>query len=52
MDETLMEVDYFQYCPQCKDYKTDSTKDPCNECLGQGYNYNSSKPINFKEKEE
>ena len=52
MNEIQMEVDFEKYCKQCKDYKTDETKDPCNECLGQGYNYNSSKPINFKEKEK
>lgn len=52
MDETQMEVDFEKYCPRCKDYKTPEVKDPCNECLGQGYNYNSSKPIIFKEKEE
>ena len=52
MDETLMEVDFDTYCSKCEYEKLNEVKDPCNECLGQGYNYNSSKPIKFKEKEK
>lgn len=46
------EVNFRLYCPKCKYYPLGSTDDPCNECLGQGWNEDSHKPINWKEKEK
>lgn len=43
------EVYYDEYCYICKYKNTEETEDPCNECLTQPYNFDSHKPINFKE---
>lgn len=45
------EVDFRVYCPKCQHYALKETEEPCNECLSQGFNYGSKKPINYKEKE-
>jgi len=45
------EVDFRVYCPKCQHYPLKETEEPCNECLMQGFNYGSKKPINYKEKE-
>lgn len=51
MEITTKEV-YFQvYCPKCKYHNTPETEEPCNECLSNGFNYDSHKPVNFKHKE-
>lgn len=42
------EVLFGQYCQKCKNRRVAETEDPCNECLTQGFNYNSNKPINFE----
>lgn len=47
----VKEVNFRLYCPKCKYYPLGSTDDPCNECLGQPWNENSHKPINYKEKD-
>ena len=47
----IKEVDYRVYCPMCANYNLKETEEPCNECLMQGFNYGSHKPINYKEKE-
>lgn len=51
MDEQTKEVRFDIYCKQCVHESSPEQKDPCNECLTQPYNYDSHKPINFKEKE-
>lgn len=43
------EVYYDEWCDKCTNKKTKETDDPCNECLTQGWNEFSHKPINFKE---
>lgn len=43
------EVYYHKYCPKCLYSETPEEEDPCDECLSQGWNENSHKPINFKE---
>ena len=43
-------VDFDKYCMNCKYWTTESTEDPCNECLTNPANIDSHKPINFKEK--
>lgn len=45
----IKEVYYKDYCKKCKYVKLKEHEDPCNDCLGQPYNYNSHKPIHFKE---
>lgn len=44
------EVDFFTYCPKCKNAQKDGTEEPCNECLTCGFRLNTRKPINFEEK--
>lgn len=48
-DIRQFEVDFNTYCKLCKHKDVLETDDPCNECLEQGYNYNTSKPVNYKE---
>ena len=43
-------VDFDKYCPNCKHWTTESTEDPCNECLTTPVNVESHKPVNFEEK--
>lgn len=46
------EVLFYEWCKKCKNENTVETDDPCNECLTQGWNIDTHKPINFKEKDE
>lgn len=50
MSEEYREVDFEQYCPKCKHEKMEETKEPCNGCLGEPVNHQSSKPTMYKEK--
>lgn len=43
------EVNYNDYCFRCIYKNTDEVESPCNECLNQGWNEHSHKPIKFKE---
>lgn len=45
------EVRFDLYCPRCKHYEKSESEDPCWDCLEQGWNENSHKPINWEEKE-
>ena len=46
-----MEVDFEKYCQTCK-YKDLYEKfDPCNECLDEGYNSESTKPVRWEAKD-
>lgn len=45
------EVYFNEYCNKCIHKDTIETEDPCNECLNQGHNEYSHKPINFTEGE-
>lgn len=47
--ENDKEVWFHEYCPQCKYYETESTDDPCNECLTMGSRINTHKPLMYKE---
>ena len=38
------------YCPKCEHYEAPEDKDPCNECLTYPTNYESEKPVNYKER--
>lgn len=50
MMKNIKEVDYNKYCRECKHEKSEENESPCNECLEQGYNFNSHKPIRFEDK--
>lgn len=46
-------VDFGTYCPQCKNWKTPDSEEPCRECLNIGGRYDGShKPINFNPKKK
>ena len=49
MESKTKEVFFHEYCPKCKHKDTVETDDPCNECLDNGANLDSHKPVNFKE---
>lgn len=46
----IKEVMFDKYCPLCEDYDKSEDEDPCYDCLNQGWNEDSHKPIMFKEK--
>lgn len=49
MESEKFEVRFDIYCPKCKHSEDSEELDPCDECLAQPWNYNSQKPINFKQ---
>ena len=50
MEETRKkEVFYSEYCLRCEHYPKSDQEEPCDSCLEQPFNYDSHKPINFKE---
>ncbi len=53
MEQQTKEVFYNEYCDRCvhKDEKNKQggENDICEECLTQPYNYDSHKPIKFRE---
>ena len=40
-------IDFEKYCKDCKYKKLKDNKDPCNECLDYGANFESEKPVKF-----
>jgi len=44
-------VKFENWCPKCQFKNVDDTKgeEPCNECLANATNVNSTKPIKYKE---
>ena len=51
MDNTK-EVRFDEYCSKCKHWEKSEADDPCFDCLDQGWNTNSHKPIYFEEDEK
>lgn len=45
-------IDFEKYCNKCKYEELKDYEDPCNECLDHGVNYESEKPVKFKEKDD
>lgn len=45
----LKEVLFAYWCRECEHYDKPETDDPCNSCLAQGWNVDSTKPIYFKD---
>ena len=50
MENLFKEVKFNDYCNKCKDKDTKEYEHPCNECLENGMNLHTSKPINYTEK--
>ena len=44
------EVRFDIYCKKCKHENESEFESPCCDCLAQGWNVNSKKPISFEEK--
>ena len=44
-------VEYDKYCLKCEHLNSPEDEDPCDECLRECVNWDSHKPIKFKEKE-
>ena len=42
------EVRFDEYCPKCQHFEKDASEDPCWDCLNQGYNFDSHKPIHYE----
>lgn len=45
-------VDFAQYCPKCKYAKRSEKSDPCNDCLDVGANIETSRPVNYIERDD
>ena len=45
-------VDFMEYCRLCKYKDLTGNDQPCDECLSHPTNFESSKPVNFKKKEQ
>ena len=45
----IKEVYFNLYCPTCKHYTKREDEDPCYDCLDQGWNEDSHKPIKYEE---
>ena len=45
------EVRFDIYCPKCVHYEKTPAEDPCWDCLNQGWNTDSHKPICYEGKE-
>lgn len=48
---SIKEVRFDIYCPECQYWEKSEADDPCFDCLNQGWNEDSHKPLKFKEKE-
>lgn len=51
MDANYQEVYFDRYCETCKNKDTKEYENPCNDCLSEGVNVGSHKPVNWREKE-
>ena len=51
MEENMKEVNYFQYCPNCKHETEPDDFDPCHYCLEEPMRQYSHKPLNYEPKE-
>lgn len=50
-DTATKEVRFDIYCKTCKHWEKEESEDPCWDCLDQGWNEDSHKPIKWEEKE-
>lgn len=51
MEGELKEVYFDKYCKTCQHEKKKETEDPCYDCLAEGGNTDSHKPVHWEEKE-
>lgn len=47
-----VEVDFETYCKTCEYSDNEEWQDPCCECLDYGYNEETRKPVEYKERKE
>ena len=47
MESKQKEAWFWMYCKHCKNSCIKDDEDPCDECLGQPYNEDSHKPVNY-----
>lgn len=50
MEDQYKIVLFDLWCPKCKYRDKKEEQEPCNECLEQPVNLDSTKPINWKER--
>ena len=50
MENNTKIVDFHKYCKTCKHSKKKDNEDPCDECLDNPTNTNTSRPVNWEEK--
>lgn len=48
MEIKFKEVDYHGYCPRCIHNDKKENEDPCWDCLTEGVNEDSHKPVYFE----
>lgn len=49
MENVYREANFYKYCRTCKYKDLDEKFDPCNDCLAEGVNVDSEKPVYWKE---
>lgn len=42
-------VEFDKWCSTCKHSSKEEHEDPCHECLDEGFNMDSHKPVNWEE---
>ena len=52
MTGQIKEVDFAYYCKRCKYFKLPESEDPCDECLNNPGNLESTTPVNYREDKE
>ena len=51
MESWVKEVYFDVFCPKCKHWEKTESEDPCYDCLEDGWNVDSHKPVKFEEKD-
>ena len=51
VNDDFKEVYFNQYCESCEYKDIKDVLEPCNECLDNPINFQSHKPVKYKEKE-
>ena len=52
MYDNVKFVEFNKWCPKCKYANRSEKSDPCNECLDIGANEETSKPVNYIERDD
>ena len=50
-EESIREVDFFTHCQTCKSETVAENMSPCDECLEEGINEGTDKPVKWKPKD-